>query len=214
MDELLDGAGGGAGGGASGSRTLQGCALRAVHECFCTVKRGDVPCAHHYEAATAQPLVPHGGSYFNAGMMVLAPSRVVFGHMMRALASMDLSACGFAEQDFLNAYYRGAWAALPWHYNATKTLYACHRLHHNGCVQGLWVLPSIRNLHFTMAKPWDLRDPAHKGFERLNQLWWAAYAEPHSLSRVLLLCCRRTCRRRERPPRRRPESLRRVRSRL
>eukprot|EP00964_Phaeocystis_antarctica_P125491 scaffold89137_cov69-Phaeocystis_antarctica.AAC.4 len=37
-----------------------------------------------------------------------------------------------------------------------------------------------------MAKPWDLRHPCHKGFERLNQLWHAAYAEPRTLGRTLL----------------------------
>ena len=47
-------------------------------------------------------------------------------------------------------------------------------------------LSAVRNLHFTMAKPWDLRHPCHKGFERLNQLWHAAYAEPRTLGRALL----------------------------
>ena len=50
----------------------------------------------------------------------------------------------------------------------------------------MWSLPSVRNLHFTMAKPWDLKHPSHKGFERLNKLWWAAFAEPDTLCRVLL----------------------------
>ena len=35
-----------------------------------------------------------------------------------------------------------------------------------------------------MAKPWDLRHPCHKGFERLNQLWHAAYAEPRTLGQA------------------------------
>ena len=62
-------------------------------------------------------------------------------------------------------------------------MYAAHRQPRDGLV---FDLSAVRNLHFTMAKPWDLRHPCHKGFERLNQLWHAAYAEPHTLSRVLL----------------------------
>ena len=44
----------------------------------------------------------------------------------------------------------------------------------------------VRNVHFTMAKPWDLRSPHHKGFERLNELWMAAFSQPTSLCRALL----------------------------
>ena len=116
--------------------------------------------------------------------------RFFTGHGMTlglaALAACDLSTCAFGDQDFLNLYFRGAWDALPWTFNATKTLYACHREGINGCLEGRWELPSVRVLHYTMAKPWDLKHPLHKGFERLNTLWWAAFAEPHTLPRVLL----------------------------
>ena len=57
-------------------------------------------------------------------------------------------------------------------------MYAAHRQPRDGLV---FDLSAVRTLHFTMAKPWDLRHPCHKGFERLNQLWHAAYAEPPSL---------------------------------
>ena len=87
----------------------------------------------------------------------------------------------FAEQDFLNAYFAGRWRPLPWTYNASKALYACHR----GPGE-LWQLSSVKNLHFTMAKPWDLRHSCHKGFERLNELWHAAFAEPRTLARATL----------------------------
>ena len=44
----------------------------------------------------------------------------------------------------------------------------------------------VRNIHFTMAKPWELGNPHNKGYERLNQLWVAAYSEPRTLCRMLL----------------------------
>ena len=96
--------------------------------------------------------------------------------MQAALLALDLAACPFAEQDFLNAFWAGAWEPLPWVYNATKGLYASHR-------ETLWDLARSRTMHFTMAKPWDLKHPCHKGFEQLNELWWAAFSEPTTL------CC-------------------------
>ena len=33
----------------------------------------------------------------------------------------------------------------------------------------------VKNIHYTMAKPWDMRHPCHKGYERLNSLWCPAY---------------------------------------
>jgi len=44
----------------------------------------------------------------------------------------------------------------------------------------------VRNIHYTMAKPWDLRHPCHKGYEQLNELWWAAFSEPRTICRMLL----------------------------
>ena len=176
MDELL-------------TRPLNaGCCVRAVHECFCNVSRGGEPCPYIGQTGTLNMAaggavkLPASGpaAYFNSGLVVLRPSRAVFAHMQAALAASDLSRFAFPDQDFLNEYFSCAWEVLPYTYNATKGMYSAHRR------GGPWDLASVRNLHFTMAKPWDLRHPCHKGYERLNQLWHAAYAEPHTLSRTLL----------------------------
>ena len=82
----------------------------------------------------------------------------------------------------MNAYWSGAWEALAWTYNATKGLYARHRLG----AGGLWDFGQVKNVHFTMAKPWDLKNPLNKGYENLNELWWAAFSEPMTLCRLLL----------------------------
>lgn len=147
-----------------------------VHECFCVVKRGEQACAYADASGTVQP---SRGSYFNSGLLVLHPSRTIFSHMLATLQTLDLQAFPFAEQDFLNAYWEGAWSALPWVYNATKGMYASHR-------KSLWDLGKIYIVHFTMAKPWDLKHPCHKGYERLNELWWAAFSNPATLFRTLL----------------------------
>jgi len=175
--------GGGGGAAAAARATRAACRVRAVHECFCHVTRGAAPCVYLRpgERGTAPPV--DAAAYFNSGLVVLRPSRAVFAHMQAALAASDLRRFAFPDQDFLNAYFGGAWEPLPYTYNATKGMYAAHRPPRDGLV---FELAAVRNLHFTMAKPWDLRHPCHKGFERLNQLWHAAYAEPRTLGRVLL----------------------------
>ena len=110
---------------------------------------------------------------------MLRPSIAVYKEMVTVLSRCDLAAFPFAEQDFLNQFFKSRWTQLPWTFNASKALFACHR-------NSVWDFGAARNLHFTMAKPWDLKHPCHKGYESLNQLWWAAFAAPETLCRVLL----------------------------
>ena len=158
-----------------------GCQIAAVQECFGPVAERKARCPY----AHADGLAPEAGEvvppliYFNAGLLVLRPSLDVFASMVAALAASDLSQFTFAEQDFLNEFFGQRWRPLPWWYNASKALYACHR-------DTVWDIAQVRNIHYTMAKPWDLKHPCHKGYERLNALWWAAFAEPKTLPRLLL----------------------------
>eukprot|EP00962_Isochrysis_galbana_P013256 scaffold3772_cov120-Isochrysis_galbana.AAC.3 len=118
-------------------------------------------------------------AYFNAGLLVLRPHRGVARAMAAALRQCDLSRFPFAEQDFLNFFFSQRWLPLKWEYNATKALFGCHR-------EAVWNYSHARVLHYTMAKPWELRHPCHRGFAKLNTLWLAAYSEPSALGRVLL----------------------------
>lgn len=151
--------------------------IRAVPECSCVSGRGDGRCYYDQHLRGRTLLDP--SRYFNAGLLVLMPSSSLLRTMLASLETCDLSAFAYAEQDFLNLYFRGAWEALPWTYNATKGLFAKHR-------DTVWELAQVRNLHYTMAKPWNLRDECHKGYEQLNELWRAAFVEPSSLTRVTL----------------------------
>lgn len=165
MDELLlDGGDGGD--------------CRAVQECFCPVSERRSLCAY-----LQPPGSPPPWPYFNAGLLVLRPCRALLAHMMRSLAACDLSEFPFAEQDFLNRYFCGQWDALPWTYNASKALYASHRGRGDCC---FWDLSKVKNLHYTMAKPWDLKHPCHAGYERLNEIWRVAFVDPAQLARATL----------------------------
>lgn len=153
--------------------------IGAVLECFCPVLERKHLCGYH------EPTAPPPWPYFNAGLLSLRPNSSVLVHMLRALALCDLASFPFAEQDFLNQYFAGRWKRLPWVYNASKALYACHRNGQGagGCV---FKLAEAKNLHYTMAKPWNLRDECNKGYERLNEIWHCAFVEPRQLTRVTL----------------------------
>ncbi len=104
-------------------------------------------------------------NYLNGGLLVLTPDEAVFADLMQTLARVgDLSRYTFAEQDFLNEYYRRRWHPLPYIYNALKTLPFQH--------PSLWDDSAVKNIHYIIDKPWekalDLGDP----YFAVNKLWW------------------------------------------
>ena len=131
MDELLrDGGDGGD--------------CRAVQECFCPVSERRSLCAPP-------------ASWLAATLAVLqrrppcaAPVSCAPGAHDAALAACDLSEFPFAEQDFLNRYFCGQWDELRGP-TTSKALYASHRGRGECC---FWDLSKVKNLHYTMARPW------------------------------------------------------------
>eukprot|EP00928_Gymnodinium_smaydae_P044265 TRINITY_DN29535_c0_g1_i1.p1 TRINITY_DN29535_c0_g1~~TRINITY_DN29535_c0_g1_i1.p1 ORF type:complete len:298 (+),score=58.30 TRINITY_DN29535_c0_g1_i1:52-894(+) len=108
---------------------------------------------------------------FNAGVMVLEPSRAVFADMLREMQRLPSHDGG--DTGFLNAFYPNwyTWPAeqrLPFRYNALRTMYWF--THAN---PGYWdAVKPIKILHFCSSpKPWD--PDAKKG--DLEQLWWQHY---------------------------------------
>ena len=86
-------------------------------------------------------------SYFNAGVFVFSPSLETFRVLFKKLETWQPTR--FAEQDFLNDFYRGKWNALPLSYNFGKP--------------NFWLAPDLctsismlKVVHFSgRAKPWD-----------------------------------------------------------
>ena len=155
MDELID--------------TDPGPSVAAAHACRCnplripSYPRDWTPANCHYTSGVV------AADYFNAGLLVLRPDADVFADMTDRLSRLtDLTGFLFAEQDFLNEYFRGRWAALPYVYNALKTLSVQH--------PDVWRLPDVRNIHFIIDKPWARRptpdDFPEDPFAALHQLWW------------------------------------------
>lgn len=152
-----------------------GYGIAACHACRCNPRQiASYPenwhpaiCYYSYcltPEMVAQPRPTHD-KYFNAGLLVLRPDKGVWQQMMDALAAVtDLTDYIFAEQDFLNDFYRGRWQPLHYGYNAVKTLAAQH--------PHMWQLSRIKNLHFILDKPWQrVPEPGDPWYD-LHQLWW------------------------------------------
>jgi inositol 3-alpha-galactosyltransferase len=120
----------------------------------------------------ACPLLPLPGAAkagpFNAGMMVITPSRRELRRFEALLATGDIPIGGFAEQDFLNGALRGEWRALPPAFNLQKGI----KFHH----PELWQPSAAAVIHYTDRKPWD--EPDHEDnrvFADITDLWWRLY---------------------------------------
>ena len=148
--------------------------IAACHACRCNPNRiASYPdswtpagCAYTYlEGADDGADVPVPDPYFNGGTLVLQPDEATFDALVTELASVeDLSRYVFAEQDFLNEHFRGRWVALPYVYNALKTLPFQH--------PALWQASAVKNIHFIIGKPWETSlEPASRYFD-LEQQWW------------------------------------------
>jgi alpha-N-acetylglucosamine transferase len=105
--------------------------------------------------------------YFNAGLLVLEPNRADFAAFLERLASPDVPDFPFAEQDFLNQYFRARWRILPYIFNALKTLRLCHA--------SLWNIEDVRNIHYILEKPWQAGGAADSSYQELDLLWRDVY---------------------------------------
>jgi lipopolysaccharide biosynthesis glycosyltransferase len=105
-------------------------------------------------------------NYLNGGFLVLSPDEAVLADMVTRLAAVeDLSHYPFAEQDFLNEFYRDRWRPLPYVYNALKTLPHQH--------PSVWDPAAVKNIHYIIDKPWAKPlDPTDR-YAEVNRLWWA-----------------------------------------
>jgi alpha-N-acetylglucosamine transferase len=105
--------------------------------------------------------------YFNAGLLVFEPNRATLAAFLERLASSDAPDYPFADQDFLNEYFRARWRILPYFFNALKTLRLCH--------PSLWHIDAVRNIHYILEKPWQAGDAADNPYQDLDLLWRHIY---------------------------------------
>ena len=153
--------------------------IAACHACRCNPNRiASYPdswtpagCAYTYLAG-AEPGAETDvvDPYFNGGTLVLRPDLAVFDALVRELGEVeDLSRYVFAEQDFLNEHFHGRWVALPYVYNALKTLPFQH--------PELWDPAAVKNIHFIIDKPWESEPDPTSRYADLERQWWDVAAD-------------------------------------
>lgn len=154
----------------------------AGHACVCNPLRKPhyppdwIPahCAFTSQHATpdaAQTTAPDPAvgplGFMNGGLQVVNPSARLYAEI---LAHMDADAANmdFADQSLLSDLYRGRWVALPYVYNALKTL------RWEGVHDAIWRDDRVKNLHYILSpKPWDEIDDegVWTGTDETHR-WW------------------------------------------
>jgi hypothetical protein len=98
---------------------------------------------------------PNPHTLLNSGLVVLTPSRTTMDRITGLLASENteeqelIASWMFPDQDALAHVFHGKWQALPWCYNALKTMRYWHG--------NFWRDEEVRNVHYICDKPWKRR---------------------------------------------------------
>ena len=106
--------------------------------------------------------------FMNGGLMVINPSAEVFAQILAHMEE-NASAMDFADQSLLSSLFRDRWVALPYVYNALKTLRWEH-VH-----SPIWQDNSVKNVHYILTpKPWETTDAeGNSTSEEETHVWWA-----------------------------------------
>jgi lipopolysaccharide biosynthesis glycosyltransferase len=100
----------------------------------------------------------------NGGLQVVNPSQAVYDLILAQLGNESAMAYDFADQSLLSDVFFGRWVALPYTYNALKTM-RTEGVHHQ-----IWHDDDVKNIHYILSpKPWD-EEPGKCSNE--NHEWW------------------------------------------
>ncbi|GAB4841807.1 glycogenin [Ancistrocladus abbreviatus] len=155
--------------------------LYAVMDCFCESSWSKTP---QYKIGYCQQcpgkvqwpaeLGPKPSLYFNAGFCVFEPSLLTYHHLLDTLKVTPPTS--FAEQDFLNMYFKDIFKPLPLEYNLVLAF--------------LWRHPEkvdlnkVKVVHYCAAgsKPWRYtgkeENMDREDIKMLVKRWWDIYDDP------------------------------------
>ncbi|KAI9364626.1 nucleotide-diphospho-sugar transferase [Pilaira anomala] len=164
--------------------------VAACHACICNPQKIKhypdfwVPenCSYTDTKSIEPRLLGDKSSYFNSGLIVLAPHMDKFNQMVSYLNSIpDLNIYPFPDQDFLNEIFGGQWVPLSYIYNALKTLQSAH--------EPMWDMDRVKNVHYILTKPWDIdvnkqMTDQENVYKPLYKIWWNNYNAINDISTV------------------------------
>jgi alpha-N-acetylglucosamine transferase len=182
MDELMDIPLDGAEEAGKGQKVFA-----ASHACVCNpLKKGHYPkdwipenCAFTSQHGSPDQAQEKGAGSAeglampNGGLQVVVPSKEVYDLILSKLESPDIN-YDFADQSLLGDLFHGRWVALPYIYNALKTL------RWNGVHDAIWRDEKVKNVHYILSpKPWDESeaDKQKEGRDGSHQWWWDVNAK-------------------------------------
>lgn len=120
------------------------------------------------DAAQTEGAPPKAGLGMpNGGLQVVNPSQVLYESILdRLKTSSAVENYEFADQSLLSDLFMGRWVALPYVYNALKTL-RWKDVH-----APIWRDQEVKNLHYILSpKPWD-DQPGDEVDE--THAWWTS----------------------------------------
>lgn len=101
----------------------------------------------------------------NGGLQVVNPSKATYELILQQLANETSMSYDFADQSLLGDLFNGRWVALPYTYNALKTM-------RSKDVHGaIWKDEEVKNVHYILSpKPWD--EAPGKSSAEIHEWWW------------------------------------------
>ena len=136
---------------------------RIPENCPFTIQHNDP------EKAQKQGASPTAGLGMpNGGLQVVNPSKALYDLIIERMAtSSAIESYEFADQSLLSDLFYGRWVALPYIYNALKTL-RWKDVH-----APIWRDDEVKNIHYILSpKPWD-ETPGQESNE--SHKWWWTY---------------------------------------
>lgn len=110
----------------------------------------------------------------NGGLQVVNPSTEVYDLITAALSKPETAGYDFSDQSLLSDLFPGRWVALPYVYNALKTM------RWGGVHDAFWRDGEVKNLHYLLSpKPWEEGEEQRAkrdGRTEINRWWWEADA--------------------------------------
>ena len=104
----------------------------------------------------------------NGGLQVVNPSDALYEQIVAHLSSSAIMDYDFADQSLLSSLFTGRWVALPYVYNALKTLRDVHK--------PIWRDDAVKNVHILLSpKPWD--EEEGKESQETHRWWWKVNRE-------------------------------------
>ncbi|KAG5623459.1 hypothetical protein H5410_008677 [Solanum commersonii] len=150
----------------------------AVMDCFCEKTWSHTPqykvgyCQQCPDKVQwTQDLGPKPSLYFNAGMFVYEPSLSIYDDLLKTVKVTPPTP--FAEQDFLNMYFRDVYKPIPNHYNLVLAMLWRHPENVD--------LEKVKVVHYCAAgsKPWRYtgkeENMDREDLKMLIKKWWDIY---------------------------------------